>query len=110
VLSQPAHAFAAQVEALLELSDEAAVGLGAINVPTLVLVGGADRLTPPADAEEVAALIPGSSLATIPGAGHGLMVEAAPGFNAAVLTFLAEAARPRGRPVLAPEAPAGQPA
>ena len=91
LLSQPAHAFAAQVEALLELSDEAAVGLAAINAPTLVLVGGEDRLTPPADAEEVAALIPGSSLAVIPGAGHGLMVEAAPDFNAAVLTFLAEA-------------------
>jgi pimeloyl-ACP methyl ester carboxylesterase len=91
LLSQPAHAFAAQVEALLELSDEAAVGLEAVNVPTLVLVGGEDRLTPPADAEEVAALIPGSSLAVIPGAGHGLMVEAAPDFNAAVLAFLAEA-------------------
>lgn len=91
LLSQPAHAFAAQVEALLELSGEAAAGLGAINVPTLVLVGGEDRLTPPADAEEVAALIPGSTLAVIPGAGHGLMVEAAPDFNAAVLAFLAEA-------------------
>lgn len=110
LLSQPSHAFAAQVEALLELSDEAAVGLGAINVPTLVLVGGADRLTPPADAEEVAGLIPGSSLAVIPGAGHGLMVEAAPDFNAAVLTFLAEVTRPHRLPVPAPEAPAGQPA
>lgn len=91
ILSQPVHAFTAQVEALLELSDEAAPGLGAIAAPTLVLVGGADRLTPPADAEEVAALIPGSRLDVIPGAGHGLMVEAAPDFNAAVLAFLAEA-------------------
>jgi len=89
LLSQPAHAFAAQVEALLELSDEAAAGLAAIAVPTLVLAGAADRLTPPADAEEVAGLIPGSSLAIISGAGHGLMVEAAPDFNAAVLAFLA---------------------
>jgi 3-oxoadipate enol-lactonase len=108
VLSQPAHAFAAQVRALLELPDEAAAGLGAITVPTLVLVGGADRLTPPADAEEVAALIPGSSLAVIPGAGHGLMVEAAPDFNAAVLAFLAGVTQPAA--VLAPQARAGQPA
>ncbi|MGH8990009.1 MAG: alpha/beta fold hydrolase [Acidimicrobiia bacterium] len=92
ILSQPLHAFRAQVDALLELSDDAAVGLGAITQPTLVLVGGEDRLTPPADAAEVAALIPGSRLAEIPGAGHGLLVEAAPDFNAAVLTFLAEAA------------------
>lgn len=92
ILSQPLHAFRAQVEALLELSDEAAAGLCAVTRPTLVLVGGADRLTPPADAEEVAALIPGSRLAVIPGAGHGLMVEAAPDFNAAVLRFLAEVA------------------
>jgi 3-oxoadipate enol-lactonase len=91
VLSQPAHAFRAQVEAILELSDEAAAGLCAVPVPTLVLVGGEDRLTPPADAQEVAALIPGSRLAVIPGAGHGLMVEAAPDFNAAVLSFLASA-------------------
>jgi 3-oxoadipate enol-lactonase len=90
-LSQPAHAFAAQVEALLELSDEAAAGLAAVTVPTLVAVGALDRLTPPADAEEVAALVPGARLAVIPGAGHGLMVEAAPDFNAAVLRFLAEA-------------------
>ena len=91
LLSQPAHAFAAQVEAILELADEAAAGLCAVAVPTLVLVGGEDRLTPPADAEEVAALIPGSRLEMIAGAGHGLMVEAAPDFNAAVLRFLAEA-------------------
>ena len=89
VLSQPAHAFAAQVEAILDLSDDAAAGLGAVLVPTLVLVGAEDRLTPPADAAEVAALIPGAALDVIPGAGHGLMVEAAPDFNAAVLRFLA---------------------
>jgi 3-oxoadipate enol-lactonase len=117
VLSQPPHAFAAQVEALLELSDEAAAGLGAINVPTLVLVGAQDRLTPPADAEEVAALVPGSRLSVIPGAAHGLMVEAAPDFNAAVLAFLATVPRPArsspssaGMPALEPESRASQPA
>ncbi len=108
VLSQPAHAFAAQVGAILELSDEAAPGLRAISAPTLVVVGDADRLTPPEDAEEVAARVPGSRLAVIPGAGHGLMVEAAPDFNAAVLSFLAEASNPVGLRVLASEA-AGQP-
>jgi pimeloyl-ACP methyl ester carboxylesterase len=64
-------------------------------------VGAEDRLTPPSDAEEVAALIPGSRLAVIPGAGHGLMVEAAPDFNAAVLAFLATAGQPAGEQIAA---------
>jgi 3-oxoadipate enol-lactonase len=101
VLSQPAHAFVAQVEAVLELADEAATGLAAITVPTLILVGAEDRLTPPSDAEEVAALIPGSRLAVIPGAGHGIMLEAAPDFNAAVLAFLA--GQPAGEQIAAPQ-------
>lgn len=88
VLSQPPHAFAAQVEAILDLPDDAGDGLAAISAPTLVVVGNHDRLTPPADAEEVAGAVPGAVLEVIPGAGHGLMVEAAPDFNQAVLEFL----------------------
>jgi pimeloyl-ACP methyl ester carboxylesterase len=39
------------------------------------------------------ALIPQSRLVTLKGAGHGLMLEAAPDFNAAVLEFLADVER-----------------
>ena len=41
-----------------------------IAVPTLVLVGDRDVLTPPADSEAMAAAIPNARLAVIPGAGH----------------------------------------
>lgn len=88
VLSQPPHAFAAQVEAILDLPDDIREVLAAISAPTLVVVGDQDRLTPPADAEEVAVAVAGALLEVIPGVGHGLMVEAAPDFNQAVLTFL----------------------
>jgi len=44
--------------------------LALFNVPTLVLVGAEDALTPPVLAHEMAALIPGARLAEIPGAGH----------------------------------------
>lgn len=97
ILQQPAHAFAAQVGALLDASDDARSRLAEITAPTLVLVGVEDRLTPPEDAEELARLVPGARLAVIPGAGHGLMLEAAPDFNQAVLRFLAEVATGAGR-------------
>jgi 3-oxoadipate enol-lactonase len=49
--------------------------LGSIAVPTTVLVGERDPATPVADAQTMAALIPGSSLRIIPGAGHMSPVE-----------------------------------
>lgn len=44
--------------------------LGEITVPTLVVVGSEDVLTPPADSEAMAGAIPGARLVTVPGAGH----------------------------------------
>jgi pimeloyl-ACP methyl ester carboxylesterase len=44
--------------------------LSQIAVPTLVIVGERDALTPPADSEAMAAAIPGARLVTVPGAGH----------------------------------------
>jgi 3-oxoadipate enol-lactonase len=88
ILSQPAAAFAAQVGALLDASDEYCSELATVAAPTLVLAGAHDRLTPPPEAEQVANLVPGAELAVIGGAGHAVMVEAAPEFNLAVLSFL----------------------
>ncbi|MGH9000890.1 MAG: alpha/beta fold hydrolase, partial [Acidimicrobiia bacterium] len=91
VLSQPAPAFCAQVEALLATddSDEARSRLSEITAPTLVLAGEQDHLMPPSDGAETAALIPGAAFTVVPGAGHGLMLEAPADFNGAVLNFLA---------------------
>ncbi|HEX9148807.1 MAG TPA: alpha/beta fold hydrolase [Thermoanaerobaculia bacterium] len=41
-----------------------------VAVPTLVVVGEQDALTPPADSEAMAAAVPGARLVRIPGAGH----------------------------------------
>ena len=41
-----------------------------IRVPTLVLVGDSDALTPPEQAREMTGLIPGATLVTVPACGH----------------------------------------
>ena len=88
ILRQPAHAFDSQIEALIGAPDCERGRLESIEVPTLVVCGSRDTLTTPADAAEVASLIPAARLVTLKGAGHGLMLESAPDFNAAVLDFL----------------------
>ena len=62
----------------------------AIDVPTLVLVGDEDVITPPALSVELAALIPGAKLTIIAGAGHLANLEQPLAFNTAVDKFLAE--------------------
>lgn len=63
--------------------------LPTINVPTLVLVGEEDMLTPPAEAEAMARSIPGAKLVKIPAAGHLSNLEQPAAFTAAVEEFLA---------------------
>ena len=62
--------------------------LSTISVPTLVIAGEADAITPPADAQAMAAAIPGARLVVIPRAGHLSPLENPRAFNAAVRTFL----------------------
>jgi pimeloyl-ACP methyl ester carboxylesterase len=57
------------------LSLDVTAGLPTIDLPTLVLVGTADLLTPPRDARQIASLIPGAELVELTGAGHMLMYE-----------------------------------
>ena len=93
VLDIPAHAFAAQARAIIAMSDDVREELRFVAVPTLVIVGTQDILTPVADSEELAELIPGAELSVVPGAAHGLMIEAANAFNDRVLEFLDRATR-----------------
>ena len=44
--------------------------LGEIAVPTVVMVGSADRTTPPSHSRRMASGIPGARLVTVPDAGH----------------------------------------
>jgi 3-oxoadipate enol-lactonase len=88
-LRTPAYAFAAQVRAILDADDRIRYRLADLDVPTLVVVGNQDILTPRGDSEELAELIPGAELVVIAGAAHGLMVEHATTYNRVVGDFLA---------------------
>lgn len=64
-------------------------GLAAIAVPTLVLVGEEDLITPPAEAREIAQGIGSQArLVTIPGCGHLSTLEHPEAVTAELLTWL----------------------
>jgi pimeloyl-ACP methyl ester carboxylesterase len=62
--------------------------LGKIRVPTLVLVGAEDAISPPTEAQSIADAISDSRFAVIPQAGHMAPWENPEGVNAALLDFL----------------------
>jgi 3-oxoadipate enol-lactonase len=88
-----AEAFAAQVAAIVGADDSLAELLSRISVPTLVVAGNQDILTPRGDSEELAEAIPTAELVVISGAAHGLMIEHATTFNRILGEFLARAER-----------------
>jgi 3-oxoadipate enol-lactonase len=90
VMQNEPGAFVAQVDAILAMSDDLRDELRTVTVPTLVITGTQDSLTPVGDAEELADEIRGARLTLLSGAAHGLMAEAPNAFNDAVLGFLAE--------------------
>jgi pimeloyl-ACP methyl ester carboxylesterase len=59
-----------------------------IRVPTLVVCGEEDVITPPSDAETLHAGIAGSTLELIPKTGHLANLEAPDAFNRALEAFL----------------------
>lgn len=80
---------AGAVEAMMGRPDSRPM-LGRITVPTLVLCGDEDTLTPPADSEALHAEIRESRLAIIRGAGHLSSVEDPDQFSVALHSFLGE--------------------
>lgn len=106
--------FVGQVGAILDMPDDLRNELHTIRVPALVLAGSQDSLTPVGDSEELAELIPGARLVVIPGAAHGVMVEAPNAFNRTVLDFIdgvdraARASHDARDPVPHPEAAGGR--
>lgn len=63
--------------------------LSTITVPTLIIVGDEDELTPVAESQRMADVIPGARMVIIPGAGHLPNLEQPDAFNAALNGFLA---------------------
>lgn len=95
----------AEVIATMSAIDPAAYRLGAaavwladqrdraarISIPTLMLCGDEDSITPPSLSEELVRLIPGSRLEIVNGAGHLANVEQAELFNEAIERHLSSA-------------------
>ncbi len=84
-----AYRIGAEAVWLADQRDRAA----AIGVPTLVLCGDEDRITPPALSEELARLVPGSQLELIAAAGHLANAEQPAAFNRAIDRFLTDVER-----------------
>ena len=68
---------------------DASTHLGALQLPTLIVAGRDDRITPPERSEFLHRAIRGSRLVVIEGAGHTIPAERPAEFNAAVAEFLA---------------------
>jgi pimeloyl-ACP methyl ester carboxylesterase len=80
---QSPDAIAAAALGMAERPDSLPI-LGEIDVPTTVIVGGADTLTPPTMSETLAKGISGSELVTLEGAGHLSNLQDPDGFTRAL--------------------------
>jgi len=86
--SAPVDGVIGALGALRDRPDSTAT-LGTIDVPTLIVVGEDDALTPPAEAMLLHAGIRGSTLEVIAGAGHVANVERPAAVNHVLTEFLA---------------------
>jgi pimeloyl-ACP methyl ester carboxylesterase len=91
VVDRPAD-YAMQARACAE--HDALARLPAVQVPTLVVAGTDDRLTPSWHAERLAGTLPNARLLYIEGTGHLPYLEAPGAFQKGVLEFLQEDTRP----------------
>ncbi len=81
--------------AMRDRPDSTGLLAGLKGLPTLVVVGAEDVLTPPREAEVMAKAIPGAKLAIIPDAGHLAPIEQPEAFNGHLATLLAGVAESR---------------
>ena len=87
---QPGEAIAAAALGMGQRPDSRPI-LGQIDVPTTVIVGSADTLTPPPMSEAMAGTIPDAELVTLEGAGHLSNLEDPEGFTSAVRALIQRA-------------------
>jgi len=81
-----AETIVAHLEGMARRADRTDL-LSSITVPTVVIVGEDDGLTPPDLAEHMANLIPAAELVVIPGAGHLTPIETPEAVNKALREF-----------------------
>ena len=87
--------FLRQQTAILHRADSRA-DLGSINVPSWIVIGAGDRITPRHLSEEIAAGIPGARLEIVEGCGHLPPMEAPEATSALMRRWLTAAAQPQG--------------
>jgi 3-oxoadipate enol-lactonase len=84
---QPVAGLVGDLQAMRDRPDSRPV-LAQISVPTLVITGEADQLTPPADGRALAEAIPGARMVIIPRAGHLSPLENPRAVNRALRAFV----------------------
>ena len=89
MLSTAPSAIAAAQRGMAERPD-ATDEMSKLDVPTLILVGEHDAISPPDEMREIANAIPGAKFVQIDGAGHMAPLEDPPAVNAAILEFLTD--------------------
>ncbi len=87
VLGNQPSAIEGALTAMMARPDSTSL-LPSITVPTLVLVGEDDVLTPPALSTAMVSLLPAAELVVVSHAGHLANLEQPDAFNAALLRFL----------------------
>jgi pimeloyl-ACP methyl ester carboxylesterase len=87
MVENPAAGFIGALESMKQRIDSTD-DLTGIDVPTLVIVGEHDGVTPPEAARKLHEHIGGSRLVVIPEAGHLSSLEAPEAFNGALAEFL----------------------
>lgn len=87
LMDNPPQGFIGALEAMKNRPDSTET-LSRIEVPTLVMVGENDTLTPPDAARKIHDRVKGSSLVVLPEAGHLSNLEAPDAFNGALAGFL----------------------
>lgn len=88
-MANPPAGFIGALEAMKNRPDSSE-DLSSIDVPTLVIVGENDGVTPPDAARKIHEHVGGSQLVVIPEAGHLSNLEAPDDFNRALSDFLAQ--------------------
>jgi pimeloyl-ACP methyl ester carboxylesterase len=83
---QTSDMFARQCDAIIGF--DALDRLPTITVPTHVIAGAEDLLTPLRFSHQIAGAIPNARLTVLPDVGHGMFWEATAAFNGALLRFL----------------------
>jgi pimeloyl-ACP methyl ester carboxylesterase len=85
--SQTSQGIAAAVVRMRDRPDSTPL-LSQIHIPVLVVVGGEDTLTPPAESEKMRDALPNAQIEVIPRAGHLACMEDPPAFNAILSRYL----------------------